>query len=230
MNYKYVLNDKFWIEALENDLYIREVVKLFYSHSFDSAIFSSALNVDVLTERQVWDIILKILIKKSCRQILEILEQECRLFPIDKADICQFSNFDDCYYRVIDLIIRSGIEGITWEKMGFLLRTTPRTRVADTKYGENHGKTAVQLGLCQMDKHHRFWATTMGECFNSLCGEDKEVLRPKQCLYIPIVHNYFVCGEDKELMEGYFSLLSESTSKRRRPNINRLINLVKEAL
>lgn len=230
MDYSYELNDKFWIDALENDLLSREVVRLFYSHSLDISCISDGLSLDVLKDTQVCDILLRILLRKNCREILEIIKQERFLFPINKADICQFSNLDDCYYRVIDLVIRSGIEGVTWEKMGFLLRVKPRTQVADTKYGENHGKTAVQLGLCKMDKFHRFWPTTMGECFNNLCDADKEALKPKLCLYMPIIQNYFLSDEDDELMQEYFNLLTESTRKRRRPNINCLVNIVKGAL
>lgn len=225
-----ILDDQFWVDALLKEEVGRTAIRLFYNHTIDLANISAGMSLFLVTEEQVCQIILKLLLTHDCSTLLEIISSDYKPFGINKADICQYSNLDDCYYRVIDLAIRSRIEGITWEKMGFLLRTKPRSKVADAKYGENQGKTAVQMGLCSMDKQHRFWPTTLGMVFNQLNKEDKANLLPKFCLYIPIFQNYCMCGMNDEVINAYFSILSESTQKRRRPNINRIIDIIKNSL
>ena len=224
------LTDQYLINALTDQDKAKEVIRLFYSHTIDLTSISNGMSLDVLTDAQVCEILIKLLSATSSRQLIDLLSEDFSPFKIEKADICQFSNFDDCYYRVIDLAIRSGIEGISWDKMGFLLRVKPRTKVADQKYGENHGKTAVQMGLCQMDNRHHFWPTALGIYCNRLNKDIREELKSKFCLYIPIIQNYFAGGMDEEMLQSYFSILTESTQKRRRPNINHLIGIVKESL
>lgn len=230
MEPKFVLDDKFWIDALSAKENASEIIRLFYRHELPLNEITKSLPTTVLTDSQIYEIVIRILLKTPSSSIISILELESQDFEIQKADICQYSSFDDCYYRVINLAIRSGIEGISWDRMGFLLRTKPRSKVADTKYGENHGKTAVQLGLCQMDKSHHFWPTDFGMCFDKMPKEDKDALRSKLCLYIPIIQNYFVSGMDDHLLNSYFDLLTESTQKRRRPNVAKIINIVKKSL
>lgn len=225
-----ILDDQFWVDALLKEEVGRTAIRLFYNHTIDLANISDGMSLFLVTEEQVCQIILKLLLTHDCSALIEIISQDYKPFGINKADICQYSNFDDAYYRVVDLSIRSGISGITWDRMGFLLRTKLRSKVADTKYGENHGKMAVQMGLCTMDKNHHFWPSQLGAIFNQLSPTEKENLKPKLCLYIPIIQNYFVCGTDDRLMESYFSLLKESTQQRRRPNINNIIRIVKDAI
>lgn len=225
-----ILNDQFWFDALTKEEEGRTAIRLFYDHTIDPANISAGMSLFLVTEEQVCQTILKLLLTHDCSTLLEIISSDYKPFGITQADICQYSSLDDCYYRVIDLAIRSRIEGITWEKMGFLLRSKPRSKVADTKYGENHGKTAVQMGLCSMDKQHRFWPTTLGVVFNQLDKEEKANLLPKLCLYIPIFQNYCMCGMNDEVITAYFSILSESTQKRRKPNIYRIINIIKDSL
>ncbi|MBQ0143133.1 MAG: hypothetical protein KBT06_10150 [Prevotellaceae bacterium] len=228
MKNRNVINDRLLIEALDEKSKAWLIIRCFYDHSIDLSNPSDSLQLNVLTNSQVCDIILRLLLKTKCRDIIGIIKQDFDSFKINKSDICQFSSFDDCYYRVIDLIIRSGIEGVSWERMGFMLRSKPRTTVADTKYGENHGKTAVMMGLCRMDNKHKFITTAFGDSFNKLSKSDKVNLKAKICLYIPIIQNYFANDNGDSLMDEYFKSLSESTQKRRRPNINYLIQLVKE--
>lgn len=225
-----ILNDQFWVDTLIKEEAGRTAIRLFYNHTIDLANISAGMSLYLVTEEQVCQSMLNLLLTHDCTDLLEIISQDYKPFGINKADICQYSSLDDAYYRVVDLSIRSGISGITWDRMGYLLRIKPRSKVADTKYGENHGKMAVQMGLCTMDKNHHFWPSQFGVIFNQLSPTEKEILKPKLCLYIPIIQNYFVSGMDDRLMESYFSLLKESTQKRRRPNINNIIRIVKDAI
>lgn len=224
------LDDQFWINSLTDDDKAKEVIRLSYSHSFDLSCISNGLHLEILKEEQLCTIILKVINQTPCTDILKILRPHFTQFEIQKSDIPQFSCFDDAYYKVIKLLEHSGIKGVSWSKLGFMLRIGPRSLVADTKYGENHGKTAMQLGLCQMDKEHRFWPTTIGSCFDKLSRQEQDDLKPKLCLYIPLIQNYFVQDQDDEKLKEYFSVLTESTQKRRRPNVRTLIDIIRQSI
>lgn len=222
--------DSFWNTALDDEEKSRKVIRLFYSRTIKPSAIRSETIHEVMDELPIFFTVLKILMKTDCAEIIRILQPEYTPFNIAPADICQFSNFEDCYYKVIDRAIRSNLEVISYDRMGFLLRTEPRSVIADKKYGENHGKTAVQMGLMDLDKKHQFRHTTLGVCFNHLSKDEKKALMPKMCLYIPMMQNYFVCGMDDSLLESYFQQLSLSTQRRRRSNVMHIINIIKSAL
>lgn len=224
------LNDQMMINALADKDKAKELVRLFYNHTISLSSMSDSMQLEILTESQVCDILLRILMDTDMKDIINIVSEGFVPFEVKVTDVCQFSSLADCYYKSIDLIIRSGIKGVSWEKLGFMLRVKPRSVIADIKYGENQGKTATQMGLCYMDKHKLFWATSFGMQFNQLGQKDKEALLPKLCFYIPIVQNC-ICSEDETTMLAtYLELLSLKTQKRRKPNIKRLLNIVKESV
>lgn len=174
--------------------------------------------------------IISILEKYSCHELIEIIAEDFTPHQIFKKDVCQFSDFDVCYYKAVHVAIASGFKGISFEKMGFLLRTSPRNSVADKKYGENQGKTAVQLGLLTNKNSTDFWPSPLGKAFDVISKDRKDSLKAKLCLHIPIIQNYFVLGQDESLMEQYIGLLAKSTQGRRKGNVRLLINIVKKYL
>lgn len=226
----YSLNDQFWINALEDNQKSEVVINLFYNHRIDFETISQSMPLTVLTADQVCNIILRIIYKTPIGCIINIIRKENQMFAISKADICQFSDFEDCYSKCVSVLVMSNLKNVSWEKMGFLLRSKPRKKGADTKYGENHGKTACQLGLLIMNLKHEFNVSELGYEFNKLSDDYKEQLKSKLCLYIPIIHNYFCSNKSEDLLKSYFSILSESTQKRRYSNVRKLINIVNEDL
>lgn len=223
------LNDQFWIDALTCKEQADEIICLFFSHKLEED-FLNQLPLMVLTKNQLFEIVLKVLAKTDCAEIIRLRKENFVPFQIDKSDICQFSDFDDCYFKCISIILDSGLQCVSWEKLGFMLRDKPRKQGADLKYGENHGKTAAQLGLLSMNSKREFLPSRLGLKFYALGKKQKEELMPKLCLYIPIIQNFFVLGQDENVLDGYFAILSESTQKRRRPNIKRLISIVSSCL
>lgn len=224
------LTNNFWNSVIGDDSKEKTVLRMYYRRHLDIECFDKELKLCAISSVEVAKIIISIMQKHSCKEILNILSHEWEPYPIDKKDICQYSDFDDCYYNVVNMSIKSDIEGITWDKLGFLLQQKPASKIARMKYGENHGKVAIAMGLMSFDNKHDFWVTTFGRVFNDLSEENKENLKPKLCLMIPIIQNFFMFGQKQEIMDSYFSILSESTQKRRRPNIKRLISIVNSAL
>ena len=90
-------------------------------------------------------------------------------------------------------------------------------------------KTAAQLGLCRFDKC-RGNANAMGCCFVKLTEADRKNILPKLCLYIPFIQNYFMAGATDEVRDDILSILSHTTQVRRRPNVNTIIQTIKDSI
>ena len=165
----------------------------------------------------------------SAHDVIEILQQNHKAFEIGTADIPQFSDFDMCAYRTPYLVLASGQKDISFAQMGFMLLRSPKKEGAYFKYGENQAKTAAQIGLCHV-KRGKINASYLGLAFCALTQEEQKEILPKLLLYIPIVQNYFVANRSQELIDSYFTALSESTQKRRIGNVRTLIQIVENQL
>lgn len=224
------LNNEFWTDVKSDETKQRLLLKLFYSHQIDFSCLDASLKLCSLNNEEAIKLIFELLEKFSINEILELVKEDFTPFNIEAKDIPQFSNFDDCYYNVISALIDSGVDKATYEKMGYFLRNNPRKLGADKKYGENHAKTAAMMGLCNAGKNIGISPTPMGVIFNSLSKETKENIKPKLCLYIPFIQNYFAQDMDFEKLYQSISILSESTQKRRMSNINHLICIITNSI
>jgi hypothetical protein len=218
-NIKYVLDETFWDNLLGDSTKEEVLLKVFYTHA-DNSLIETVNKCKLLIE---------VLKKYKCSKILNIIEKDFKPFEIDKKDISQYSDLKDAYYTVPFLLANCGKENVDYEQMGYMLREDKRNSVADKKYGENHMKTAAQLGLCSFSKW-RGNANALGKIFIQLPEREQKDLLPKLCLYIPYVQNYFMAGATDEVREKILSILSKSTQNRRRPNVNTIIEIIKNSI
>ena len=150
-------------------------------------------------------------------------------YTVEKKDISQFSDFRDAYYSVPFILANCGLKDVDYSRMGYMLRSETRKEVADKKYGENHMKTAAQLGLCNFERC-RANGNSLGNQFVKLSDTEQKALLPKLCLYIPYIQNYFMSGSREQSLEEMLNILSETTRVRRRPNVNTIIDTIKNSL
>lgn len=216
---KYVMNTDFWNNIIGNNHNERVLLKAFYTHADDT----------LLEIEEKSALLIKTLQKYKCSEILEIIKDGFAPNKIDKKDISQFSDFKDAYYTVPYILKNCGITDVDYSKMGYMMRDEKRNDVADKKYGENHMKTSAQLGLCQFKKC-RANTNTLGNLFVKLRESERKKILPKLCLYIPYIQNYFMEGASDEDREDILSILSLTTRNRRRPNVNTIIQTIKDAL
>ena len=90
-------------------------------------------------------------------------------------------------------------------------------------------KTAAQLGLCNFERC-RANGNSLGNQFVKLSDTEQKALLPKLCLYIPYIQNYFMSGSREQSLEEMLNILSETTRVRRRPNVNTIIDTIKNSL
>lgn len=216
---KYMMNNEFWDNLIGDTSNERVLLKAYYTHA-DNSILEDAGKSSILIE---------VLKKYRCSELLEIIQEGFTSHAIDKRDLSQFSDFKDAYFKVPYLLANCGLTDVDYSTMGFMLRSDKRNIVADKKYGENHIKTAAQLGLCSFSKC-RANANALGNVFIKLDEYNQKNILPKLCLYIPYIQNYFMNGATDDVREEILSILSKTTQNRRRPNVNTIIETVKEAI
>lgn len=173
--------------------------------------------------------IITCLLNVECEEIVRIIQKVGPVFEILHGDVPQFSNLEDCVYKVPLLVKDCGIDELSYTQIGFMLRTKPRKDGADTKYGENQSKTAAQMGLCSI-KNARIYPSSFGVAYCKLDKATQMTLLPKLILFIPYIYNQFAINAKYEDIIASVSFLSQSTQKRRLTNIWYLINLVNKVL
>ena len=213
---EYIMDTDFWNEVIGNPENERVVLKAFYTHKDDS----------ILEDDEKSKILLDLLKRYKCSEILSLISIDFTPHPITKADPTQFSDFKDAYYSVPYNLEICGKKDVDYNFMGYMLRDEKRKKIADKKYGENHIKTAAQLGLCSFSKF-RANSNALGKNFVKLNQSEMKAVLPKLCLYIPYIQNYFMDGADDEARERILSILAKTTQIRRRPNVEQIIKTVK---
>ncbi len=225
--------DQFWKKPAFSHEDKMLLVKQYYGHSLDLSCFGRSLKLCGISSLEAARIVVGILKQVSCHDILDVIKKDFKPYTIKVTDIPQFSSLDDCFRGVTEAIVTSGLKDITFEKMGYLLRTDPRNTIADKKYGENHSKTAEILGLTSISVvigKKAVNITPLGEVFYALTQAEQKDLQPKLILYAKMMQNFFAIDENEDILSEMMSELSESTRKRRHTNVMAFINTVKHRL
>ncbi len=146
---------------------------------------------------------------------------------ITSKDIPQFSSFKNCTKNICKKLLEVNDPGLQFIEIGKLLLDDGNSRndVAYRKYGENHSKTAFELGLTQF-KDSTWYLSCIGYKFLSF-DEKSQIAIISRCL----LRNKFISRiiGDSLISEvnivKYMHCLSKSTMTRRKPNIMFLINM-----
>ncbi len=153
---------------------------------------------------------------------LSYAECTSRLIP-------QFSSIRSAIEHEVDYLLYS--DGISFEKIGSVLpgqvSNNPR---AHTKYGENHSKLLEALGLVDIS-YTRVSLNNLGRLYSKMDMAQRWAALPRLAFKIHIIRNILIkaLSEEVSITDELSYYLSESTVKRRTPNIIRLIDVIKES-
>lgn len=224
------IENYYWSELHSNKSIQTDILRMYYHHEFSPTCLSPSLKLCSPTPLEASELLLELIYSYSVAEIINILKCDFTPYVIEAKDIPQFSNFDVCYYDVVQSIVRSGYSSVNYDQLGFFLRKSPRKIGADRKYGENHAKTAALMGLCVVQKGIGISVTPIGKIFSQLSREKQNNLKAKMCLYIPLMQNIFVQGCTQEIVNSSLAVLSPTTKKRRHPNIKYIQLLIQESI
>lgn len=157
--------------------------------------------------------------------LIETIKKNYKHKEITSRDIPQFSDLSVALYDTPQKLHEQNARDLTYEQVGQLLWDSPRDIGADKKYGENHAKTAAQIGLTSVE-NGKINITDFGRIFLSHNPAIQASLLPALWLKSPLFHNYYGSANGESTLSLDISVLSESTRKRRLSNIRTIINLI----
>lgn len=197
-----------------------EVIRLFYN-SFDDDILKEHTTDDLTKAGQRF---LTFIGQRSVDEIIDIVDDDTDLLAItNPSNIPQFSSIE-AVEKILPLVeANAGIE-CNYTLLGYFFNKEADIR-AQTKYGENHYKTAMLMGLVK--KYKPFDVTPLGRIYMkmSLSSEKRYDIKKKLYLRIPLVR-YIMLKARKEPVNVYEIMsdyLADSTVKRRISNVRLMV-------
>lgn len=171
--------------------------------------------------------ILDLLLNMSTDEIFAVIKShQSSLIPVVSNNIPQFSTADEIF-SVLRVVIDSGIEDLSYEKIGYYLCDKGAKVGAQVKYGENHYKLAAQLGLVTFAKP--FTPTDIGLAYYlTESAIKRQAIKKHLALRIPIIQQALLLADESTVNMGEFMrrYLSQSTMLRRRSNVRELLQYI----
>lgn len=203
------------------------IISDFFSKRFETEsteIFLSSYQY--FSKGAVIDYVLQIT-KISLSEFILYISNNPIVNEITSRDITQLSSINDCTVNMCEIMSEHGLGGLTLPEIATLLHSDNKYKdnfVALNKYGENHVKTAMQLGLTTF-KNDLWFPTAIGSVF---CNLPEGVRDKFLCLtlfrdpfYSRVITS--LLKSDVELRD-FMTILSESTQKRRTSSCNRVLS------
>lgn len=120
----------------------------------------------------------------------------------------------------------------TFDQLGVYLDYDSSKKVtANKKYGENHAKLATLLDLADIvsGASLRVCATPFSERFRTLSPDEKKSMAARLAFRIPIIQQVLIEAANGPVSASeYLKPFSESTKKRRLPNLRALFVLIEQ--
>ncbi|WP_455265188.1 hypothetical protein [Phascolarctobacterium sp.] len=208
-----------YIDLLNNETYdISDVIRLFYS-SYDDDILSNHSEEEFLG---VGNKLLTALQHYSIDEIIDILDDGTDMLPlINSTNIPQFSDIN-AIDPLLPYVEANAGDKCTYALIGYLFYKDSKVG-AQTKYGENHYKTAMLMGLTKKKKP--FDVTPLGKLYMELPIPVVKKLKPLLYLRIPLVRHVLIKAKTEfvNVSEIMALSLSDSTVRRRLSNVKILI-------
>ena len=159
----------------------------------------------------------------SIDEILSIIDCNCYGDVADVKHIPQFGK-TETIAKVTCYFVAQGQCCADYPQMGFYLKQDVNaTLVANTKFGENHGKAAAILGIAAcVDK--RIVPSALTKAFCSMGEREQEEVLNKLLFRVPVVQIILKAASNQKV-NGYAPMeqLKESTRHRRGQNIKAIL-------
>lgn len=171
------------------------------------------------------------LVNVPIADFLDYIFQELGEEGITAKDIFQFSNFEDCTVNLCNLLKSCNNPGVTHIDAGRLLLSDGKKRKdgAYTKYGENHLKTGLLLGLI-FSITNTYFLSSIGMVYNEINENTRYKLLTRLILRNKLVIRMIRATRNGKVnMRQFLYMLSDSTFIRRRSNIKTILGILAES-
>ena len=167
------------------------------------------------------------LISTPLSSFIDYVLTNCTVSYMTFADVVQFSSLEDATTGIC-IVLSESCDGMHNIDVGRKLLNdgVERKDGALRKYGENHAKTALELGLVQ-ENCGSYYLSCLGEYFNRLSSEQQRELLRRTILRNRYFQRLLIKAQNEPVsLRGEMSFLSESTQKRRMPNVKALYSVL----
>lgn len=220
--------ENIFIEDMEIE---KKFIRLYFEKEIDFQCMtyknSECRDIDKIVDRFV-----QILLKYNVEEIVDIIVSSENLERVSKSNIPQFGEIVTSVYKVNEKLVKAEKE-MPFEEIGYYLQKEgeekKRTITAQKKFGENHSKMAALMDLAVIGKkgnRSTIYSSLLGNKFYKMEEKEKEDLKKRLLLRIPIIQNVFVHESIGQIDED-MNILSPATEKRRRSNV---INVLKSII
>lgn len=214
------------MQLMEIMMETKELLIAFFSKSLEAEINEKMLYYAYSFEYEKVNEYIKGLIDIPLEDFISFVLENYKVPYLEASDVLQYSSFDDCTVNICKVFKEAGDKGFTALEAGKLLENDgiERKDGAYLKYGENHSKAAVQLGLLNC-LSNKFFLSCLGYVINDIDITEQRkiitrlILRNKlvqRLLYKAIKNGH----SDYNYETGF---LSSSTSLRRKSNVRKVI-------
>ena len=203
------------------------IVKDFFQKSYEDAInehlFSRSFN---LNKDELFDYVNRVVEVKLLEYCNYVIDY-CHIDYLTFQDVVQFSSLDDATTGICQVLTRAH-DGLHNLEVGQALLDdgTVRKEGAYRKYGENHAKTAIELGLV-LENSGCYFLTCLGEIYNDLENSVQNELLRRTILRNRFFQKILIKSQLGPVsIENEMSFFSQSTIIRRLPNVRKLYNIM----
>ena len=205
------------------------IISKFFSRSFESS-----LNEKLFLRNYVLDTASVLSYIEELLSIPEVAFIECAIHSgapsfISFQDVVQYSSLENATSKICQILLDTENNGLSYIEIGRLLLDDGKQRKnpALRKYGENHAKTAFELGLVQC-LYNNNYLSCLGYVYNQLGKDARHELMRRTILRNNFIRKIlFKASRGFVSLHNEMSFLAESTVKRRLPNIKQLLSMVK---
>ncbi len=209
----------------------KNLLKTFFSFDIDRCFNQFVLDNQFIIHKQELKNYLDVIINIPLINFLDYIFNNIPREAIAAADTFQFSDFVDATTRVCSKLYNRNPLGTNFIDMGRMLLDDDIQRKdgALTKYGENHLKTAMLLGLTF--KHEKmYYLSAIGYVFQEYEKERKEQLLHRLIIRNKLIRQVILKSSNGTFeLESYLYDLSRTTYIRRRTNIKQVLNVLKSS-
>ncbi len=223
---------KMWIEAYQGKMDNEKLLVNYFTKEMDmQCLVYRNIKCNDVPKEEIAAWFCDMLLNVKLIDIIRILKGS-PLENVLPSNIPQYSQMGDAIHSVLDILLRSGKEDLTFDEIGYYLDGKEKNEVAQRKYGENHSKFAALLDLTSVsapNNVNHISLSVLGHAYCNLSTLRKEEIVARLAFRIPIIQHIFINALDKDvIVSEYMHGLSEQTKKRRKPNVVDLINFLKK--
>lgn len=220
-----------WSRFAADEMTHEEVLTAYYSKRLDTVCAQKLIEEGKIAGGGVLQ---KIFALVQSASLEEVYEAVCRIDDfelITSSNVPQFSSIESAY-KVPEILLATN-EGQEFEGLGIYLDYEPHKKpAANKKYGENHAKLAVLLDLADMANAGKMKVvpTEFGSLFAQLDCTEKQAMAARLCFRIPIIQRMIASNEEEVEIADFLKIFSDSTKKRRLPNVKALLAIIKQEM